>query len=180
MVNLRLSYPPSPLPTPIQESRPIPPSMKVHPVRLLTLCLLSLAGVSCTSPLESRLERNQAFIHSLPPADQILLNQGRIREGMGKTEVRIALGDPSSISERTENGRVRETWTYIRYRSIPRTTFISPPLYHWPPSYYHPYRNHLHHSYGYGPVSYTEYIPTLRALVVFENERVMAYELATR
>jgi len=149
--------------------------MKPRLVHLLALILL-LSATACTTPLESRLERHQDYVRSLPPEDQVLLHQGRIRAGMSKTDVHIALGTPTSITERKENGRTTERWIYLGSRPVHRTAYA-----HRPPYYYHPYYYRHYPGYGYsGPVTYTEYIPTLRAVVEFENELVKSYEAAVR
>lgn len=67
----------------------------------LSLCVLwGCLLVSCASPRERRITGNPQLYQSLSTGDQVLVQQGRIREGMSKEAVFLALGRPDGDRRR--------------------------------------------------------------------------------
>ncbi len=75
----------------------------------LWTCLL----VSCASPRERRIAANPQIYQSLTTSDQLLVQQGRIREGMSKEGVFLALGRPDGVAAGRQKGASIEQWTYF-------------------------------------------------------------------
>src|ERR1700731_774936 len=61
---------------------------------IVALLASFLAGCST---VENRIKSNPQIYASLSPADQALVRQGQIREGMPKAAVFLALGNPDRI-----------------------------------------------------------------------------------
>ena len=79
----------------------------------LLACAVSLTFffAGCTT-IDTRIaERPEAF-RSMSPADQALVQNGRIREGMSKDAVYIAWGPPSQRAPGRNRGSIVETWIY--------------------------------------------------------------------
>ncbi|HEX8679122.1 MAG TPA: hypothetical protein VF683_04145 [Chthoniobacterales bacterium] len=68
-----------------------------------------LAG--CTT-IDTRIAERQEAFRSMSPADQALVQQGKVREGMPKDAVYIAWGPPSQRIPGRNRGQVVETWVY--------------------------------------------------------------------
>ena len=80
----------------------------------LSLCVLwGCLLVSCASPRERRITGNPQLYQSLSTGDQVLVQQGRIREGMSKEAVFLALGRPDGIAAGRQKGASIEQWTYL-------------------------------------------------------------------
>ena len=72
---------------------------------------LPLFFAGCTT-IDTRIaERPEAF-RSMSPADQALVQSGRIREGMSRDAVYIAWGPPSQRAPGRNRGNIVETWIY--------------------------------------------------------------------
>jgi hypothetical protein len=71
--------------------------------------LFLLAG--CTT-IDTRVQEKAAVFQRLSPADQQLVLQGKIREGLPMDAVYIAWGPPSERIPGRYNGRTVETWVY--------------------------------------------------------------------
>jgi hypothetical protein len=79
----------------------------------LIACAVSLTFLfaGCTT-VETRIaERPEAF-RSMSPADQALVQAGRVREGMSQDAVYIAWGPPSQRIPGRNRGQLVETWVY--------------------------------------------------------------------
>lgn len=91
---------------------------------VVTLLLLFLAGCST---IESRIQSNPQVYGLLTPADQSLVRQGGIREGLSKAAVYLAWGSPDRIRSGVQSGRTFEAWTYTTLRSQ-----FAPNYYYYP------------------------------------------------
>lgn len=92
----------------------------------LRLCAgLALAGlvISCTSARERRITNNPQIYQSLTTSDQLLVQQGRIREGMTKEGVFLAYGRPDSVAQGRQKGSSVEQWTYMSTQPVYANTF---------------------------------------------------------
>jgi hypothetical protein len=64
--------------------------------------------------VESRIKSNPQIYASLLPADQALIHQGQIREGMPKAVVFLAWGNPDRIRSGVRLGHSFEAWVARR------------------------------------------------------------------
>src|SRR5262249_59985095 len=94
---------------------------------LAALIASLLAGCST---VESRIKSNPQIYASFSPADQALVRQGQIREGMPKAAVFLAWGNPDQIRSGVRLGHSFEAWVY----TIIRSTFL--PDYDYYPGFY--------------------------------------------
>src|SRR5215472_3575383 len=76
---------------------------------LAALIASLLAGCST---VESRIKSNPQIYASFSPADQALVRQGQIREGMPKAAVFLAWGKPDRIRTGVRLGHPFEAWVY--------------------------------------------------------------------
>jgi hypothetical protein len=84
------------------------------------------AMLAACSTVESRIEKHRAAYDRLAPAEQRLVSEGKVREGMPKAAVMIAWGRPDDIRLGSEAGRNYEVWTYYRYsqRTVPDYEYV--------------------------------------------------------
>ncbi|MCA1963604.1 MAG: hypothetical protein LDL31_06635 [Prosthecobacter sp.] len=88
-----------------------------------TFALLLILGLAaCASPRERRIAANPQIYQSLSTSDQVLVQQGRIREGMSKEGVFLALGRPDGVAAGRQKGVNVEQWTYMGSQPVYTTT----------------------------------------------------------
>jgi len=105
-----------------------------------TTCFLSglaalgaLGLVGCSTPA-TRISANPQAFSRLSPADQALVRAGRIREGFDSTAVRLALGNPDYVTERTSAVGQLQIWHYgwpdsnSGYFAYPESSATSDPI----------------------------------------------------
>ena len=73
------------------------------------LCALLLAGCSTVA---SRIDRNRAAFDRYPPEVQQKIRAGQIAIGFTQDMVRMALGDPDHVYQRTTAAGQSEIWGY--------------------------------------------------------------------
>ncbi len=131
----------------------------------LAVAAVALLFSACQSPTpQTRIQENPAMYQSLSPADQALVSQGRIQEGMSPQAVFLAWGAPNSQPYVGQKGKTRvERWVYTRLQPV---TVMN----NWPGPYWGRYGWY----YDMGPD--TAYIPRTTATVTFENEKVVSWE----
>lgn len=88
-----------------------------HPRHVLPP-LLALLLVSCANTVERRIERNPEIFQQLSAQDQQLVRAQKLREGMSREAVFLALGRPDRVSTGRKNGKNFERWTYVGQRAI--------------------------------------------------------------
>lgn len=138
-------------------------------VILLAAGLAVLAG--CSTP-ESRINQNPAAFARLTPEQQQLIKEGKVAIGFDQTTVKLALGDPDRIRERTDANGTSEIWSYVTYEGDDGMLLYR--------GYYHRYY------YGFGDPFYPYYLayPTRREhehfRVVFREGRVVLIEREMR
>jgi len=81
-------------------------------VFVLAAGLIVLAG--CSSP-QSRINQNPAIYAQLTPEQQQLIQAGKVGIGFDAAMVKLALGEPDRISERTDASGASEIWSYVTY-----------------------------------------------------------------
>ncbi len=69
---------------------------------------------ACESP-SSRIEKSPDVFARLTPDQQALVRVGQIAVGFDMDAVRLALGDPTRITIRTDSTGSHETWHYVTY-----------------------------------------------------------------
>ena len=131
------------------------------------MSLFSLAQVSCqtATPL-TRIDQNPVMFRMLSPEHQVLVQQGRICEGMSKDAVFLAWGMPEGRPVVGQNGKVHfEKWVYTCMRPV----MVERP--YWGGFYGSACRG-MYWNGGWD----TAYVPEVCATVTFENGRVIAWE----
>lgn len=95
--------------------------MTLSPFRPLTCSLGPLiAGlgllvlVGCASP-QARIDKNPEAFNSLPVEQQALIKAGKVGIGFSEAAVKLAMGEPSRVSQRTDAQGVSTIWRYTRY-----------------------------------------------------------------
>jgi hypothetical protein len=133
-------------------------------LKLLTMVagLAILAG--CATP-DSRIKDNPEAFSRLTPVQQQLVRQGRVAVGFDADTVRLALGEPDRVRERTDANGQSEVWSYLTYEGDDGVILYRGFYHrHWMNPYYPYYLNY----------------PTHRAhahtKVIFRNGRVVSVE----
>jgi hypothetical protein len=141
--------------------------------KLAVLLSIALAAMSCTSPGE-RIQDNPEAFAKLPPEQQELIKQGRVALGFDETAVKLALGDPDRVTQRTDEKGISTIWRYVEY-----DTDGGVPLY---TGYYHRYyAPYYGPSFGYPYFAdYPNRTERDVQRVVFNNGRVIAVEQELR
>ena len=124
-----------------------------------------LGACQSVSPAD-RIGQNPVMFSSLTPEQRVLVQQGRICEGMSRDAVYLAWGNPGTAPVvGQENGVSYEKWIYMEYRPVMVDTVgIAAGC-----GYHGPWCG------GTGMTS-TAMIPTERAWVMFQNNIVTAWE----
>jgi hypothetical protein len=134
-------------------------------VIVLAAGLAALAG--CSTP-ESLINANPAVFARLTPEQQQLIKEGKVAIGFDQAMVKLALGDPDRVRERTDANGTSEIWSYVTYEGDDGLLLYR--------GYYHRYY------YGWGDPFYPYYLayPTRREYehfrVVFREGRVVLIE----
>ena len=84
-------------------------------VRMLAVCAIAAAlfvAAGCSTP-ETRISERPDIYRSLSAADQALVSQGKIREGMSRDAVYLAWGTPNQRGQGRNRGSAVETWIYF-------------------------------------------------------------------
>lgn len=135
-------------------------------VKIGAVTLAAVMVVSCVTTPAERIAENPAVFRSLPPQQQLLVQQGRIEQGMSADAVLLAWGAPDTAPVYGEkDGRRTERWIYRGYEPVTVMSDWSP-LHHGPYGWYDPVY----------PATGTAYIPTQEAYVEFVNGKVSAWE----
>jgi hypothetical protein len=98
----------------------------------ISVALSGLVLSGCAT-IENRISQHPEIYNQLSPADQALVRQGRIREGMSMNAVWLAWGSPEQKGFGRMHGRSTETWIYRAYYNE-----------------YDPYYGGFGYPYGYG------------------------------
>lgn len=138
---------------------------------MLKIGLLATAAVwlgGCASP-ETRIRRDPATFNRLTPEQQAKVKEGRVALGLDGAAVRLALGRPDRVVERTDASGTTEIWHYLTYDQ-PDIFYVNRG---WP---------HYHRRWmtGFEAVLISEpsYSTRARAKVIFRGGVVVAYEEA--
>lgn len=74
--------------------------------------LLLLAG--CASP-QARIDKNPDIFKALPAEQQALIKEGKVGIGFEEPAVKLALGEPDRITQRTDAKGKSTVWRYTQY-----------------------------------------------------------------
>lgn len=139
-----------------------------RPLQLLLTCLVLSGLVACqTMTPTDRIGQNPAMYGVLSPEHQVMVQQGRICEGMSKDAVYLAWGNPDTppvIGQ--QNGLYYEKWLYVEYLPVVVDS--------WAVGGACAHRGSLYCAGG--PGVYTTQVPSEVAWVMFQNNRVTAWE----
>ncbi len=137
-----------------------------HALHLLALSTAALFLESCqTATPMTRIDQNPVMFRQLPPAQQLLVQQGRICEGMTKDAVYLAWGNPNTPPVTgQQNGVAYEKWVYNVYQPVMVDSF-SMGTGCW---------NGPHWCGGMG--TSTAFVPKEAAWVMFQNNVVTSWE----
>lgn len=124
-------------------------------------CALLLAA--CSTPA-SRIKNNPEGFARLTTEQQELIKLGKVGIGFDETAVKLALGEPDRISERTDSAGTSTIWRYVEYEND-----TGAPLYR---GFYHYYYSPFYPFYlDYGSRRERDHIK-----VVFTSGKVSAIE----
>ena len=131
------------------------------------LCGLALL-TACSTP-ESRIAKQPDLFNRLAPEQQQMIREGRVGIGFDMDLVKLALGDPDRVRERTDaNGR-SEVWSYVEYEGSDGVML---------------YRGWYHRGWGSPYYPYYMSVPGRRERsrdeVVFRDGRVVSVEQERR
>lgn len=76
--------------------------------------LLLVAG--CSTP-ESRIAKQPELFNRLTPEQQQMIREGRVGVGFDMEMVKLTLGDPDRVRERTDANGHSEIWSYVSYEA---------------------------------------------------------------
>lgn len=130
------------------------------------LCVATVLVACAPVTPSERIAENPVVFNSLPPAQRILVQQGRIEKGMSPDAVLLAWGAPNSEPiYGQKNGHKTERWIYKGYEPVTvMSNSVGP--YVGPYGWYDPVY----------PTSSTAYIPTQDAYVEFIDGKVSEWE----
>ena len=95
-----------------------------HAIRCLLLASASLVLSSCANnTVERRIELNPQLFQQLSAQDQQLVREQKLREGMSREAVFLAIGRPDRVSTGRKNGKDFERWTYVGQQAVTTQTF---------------------------------------------------------
>jgi hypothetical protein len=158
--------------------------------RLIFQALMACAIASifiltgCTTTETRIAERSEAF-HRLSPADQTLVTQGRIREGLSQDAVYIAWGPPSERVPGRNRGAIVETWIYYATAAgdYPGPFYYGAPYgYGLGYGYFGGHRGRFHRRFYYDPFydpffyNHANIVRYPERTVSFQNGRVIAIQ----
>lgn len=97
---------------------------------LLLGCFLGFVLLTACSTPQTRIRSNPQLFNSLPPAEQTLIQEGKVAVGFTPEMVKLAVGEPDRIYTRTEATGQSETWVYTSYSSRGGTMMYYRGFYH--------------------------------------------------
>lgn len=141
---------------------------------MLAAVLLGAGMTSCTSPVERRIRKNPEAFARLNEQDQAAVRQGKIREGLDKSAVLLAWGEPARVTEGRRNGHTFERWNYVEVEAVFTQSYGPPYAYHGPGVHGDPY------DAAYYARPAVSYVPHDAAFVEFTAGKVSGWGLPKR
>lgn len=84
------------------------------PSRLLPWFAAALLLGACATP-QSRIERSPDSFQALTAEQQALVKDGKIAIGFSEDAVKLALGEPQRVTQRTDEKGRSTIWRYVEY-----------------------------------------------------------------
>ena len=135
---------------------------------MLVVAALALAG--CATPA-MRIKHNQELFASLSAKDQELVKQGRIELGFTPDMVKLALGEPDYVIERTDSTGTTQIWRYVGYDASADSHLYG--VWGFGP-YYSPFMGYRYYGWsGYYARGYVQRPQTDYMRVTFRGDRVV-------
>ncbi len=108
----------------------------MRPIHTSLIILLAISGMlaGCETT-QSRINKNQDYFGSLPPAQQELIRKKEISVGFAELDVYLAWGRPNRRIKSEDTAGSSETWIYTRIEDYR-------PHYYAPWYYHRPYQHH--------------------------------------
>jgi hypothetical protein len=78
------------------------------------LISIGLVFAGCSSP-STRISKQPELFNRLTPEQQQLIREGKVGIGFDMDMVKLALGDPDRVRERTDATGRSEVWSYVSY-----------------------------------------------------------------
>lgn len=148
--------------------------MMPQPLRDGLLVLLAAALTACASP-QTRIEHHPEVFAKATPEQQALIKKGEIAVGFTPELVRLALGKPDRITERTDSHGTETVWHYVDYSAASTGYAFYDPF--WGP-YWGPYWGPSFWGPAFAPVYVVDNSGREhdRIRVIFRNGKVTAIE----
>jgi hypothetical protein len=136
--------------------KPAEPLLSMYRKLCFGLVALLASFLAGCSTVESRIKSSPQVYASLSPADQALVGQGQIREGMPKAAVFLAWGEPDRMRSGVRFGHPFEAWVYttIRTTAFPDYDYYSSRGFYRYGSFRGGIWRHNHRFYSFGLYSY--------------------------
>lgn len=142
------------------------------PFLCVTFCAAILLSACSSVTPATRIEENPAVFAALSPQEKTLVQKGEIAEGMSPDAVYLAWGAPNNSPFYGEkDGKKFTKWVYSALMPVYNPT----PMF-WGGSYWGP-RGWYGGSAMWNDVSY---VPVNVAYVLFENDKVTAWEAKSK
>lgn len=141
---------------------------------LLILSFIAFSTLSCThtgGTPDRRISKNPQFYNSLDGREQLMVKTGQIENGMSKSSVWLAWGEPAARNYGQNSNARTEQWIYRNYRPIYTQSVFGG-------SGYGQLHGRRHYNYGYygsGLRLGVNYVPYPSARVDFENDCVVRW-----
>lgn len=87
----------------------------------LGLILVAAGLAGCATTPESRVEKNAALVATWPAEVQTQVRAGKVAIGFTAEQVRVAVGEPDRIANRTDVAGAHDVWVY--FDEAPRFSF---------------------------------------------------------
>lgn len=150
--------------------------MKILPIICSVAAFLL---VSCAAPIQRRIEKNPQLYSALSSRHQMLVQDGKIEEGMSKEAVFLSWGKPDRVATGSKQGKPYERWSYAGYDAV-HSTQIGFGVGYGGLGYGH-YRGRYGYAYA-DPFFYSapsvDYIPFEAAKVEFLKGKVISWSVA--
>jgi outer membrane protein assembly factor BamE (lipoprotein component of BamABCDE complex) len=105
--------------------------MKTSRILAISAAILGVALLAgCDTP-DSRIRNSPQEFARLNPDQQALVKAGQITVGFDMGAVRLALGDPTRITQTTDQGGQREVWHYVTYEDSNGVVILNGYYHRW-------------------------------------------------
>ena len=149
-----------------------------RPILVALSCLAAVLLSSCSSTVQSRIEKNPGMYAALSSSEKEAVHTGSLKKGMGKDAVYLSWGRPAGVREGTAASGAFEKWRYVGHYPVVTNNISIGYGYGGYSRHGRHGRCYPNYSYSYGPS--VDYIPYTAAVVQFSNGKVTAWERERR